>query len=228
VRSGAGAVDPDAAGSGAVRPAAARGRLALQLFLTLLILALVPGGWLKLGAFLLVWAATFRGLSLRELGVYAAVSALFAVMDIMAVRQGVFRFTSPDYLGLPVWEFGMWGFYVLHTVRMLDGPPPAGPLWKVLALAALFALPFVTLADQQALLLASALLFAVALGFFHEPADLRYVGYMIAVGAVVEYLGVWSGQWSYPANPPGGVAFWFVTMWGGIGLFTRRLLLRLL
>ena len=149
-------------------------------------------------------------------------------MDIMAVRQGVFRFTSPDYLGLPVWEFGMWGFYVLHTVRMLDGPAPSGPLWKVLTLAALFALPFVTLADQQALLIASTLLFAVALGFFHERADLRYVGYMIAMGAVVEYLGVWCGQWSYPANPPGGVAFWFVTMWGGIGLFTRRLLLRLL
>lgn len=149
-------------------------------------------------------------------------------MDIMAVRQGVFRFSSPDYLGLPVWEFAMWGFYVLHTVRMLHGRAPAGALWKVLALALLFALPFVTLADQQALLLASAILFALALGFFHERSDLVYAGYMIAVGAVVEYLGVWSGQWSYPMNPPGGVPLWFVTMWGGVGLFTRRLLLRLL
>ncbi len=148
-------------------------------------------------------------------------------MDIMAVRQGVFRFHAPDYLGLPVWEFVMWGFYVLHTQRMLRGPTPEGALWKVIALALLFAVPFVTLTDSRLLLLASGVLLALALAFFHERWDWRYVGYMIALGAMVEYAGVWSGQWSYPADPIGGVPAWFATMWGGVGLFTRRLLLRL-
>jgi len=188
----------------------------------------VPGGWTKLFVFILLWAATFRGLTPRELGVFAAVNVLFAIMDAMAVRQGVFRFTAPDYFGLPVWEFAMWGFYVLHALRMLGGPVPRGALWQVLALALLFAVPFATLADAQPLLAASGVLLALALAFFHERADWRYVGYMIALGALVEYTGVWSGQWAYPGDAPGGVPLWFVTMWGGVGLFTRRLLLRLL
>ena len=68
---------------------------------------------------------------------------------------------------------------------------------------------------------------ALALGFFHERQDLIYLGYMAVVGALVEYCGVWSGQWHYPGDSFGGVPLWFATMWGGIGLFTRRLILPL-
>jgi len=39
---------------------------------------------------------------------------------------------------------------------------------------------------------------------------------------------VHSGQWGYPGNPPGGVPLWFITMWGGIGLFMRRLIVPIL
>jgi hypothetical protein len=64
--------------------------------------------------------------------------------------------------------------------------------------------------------------------FFHEKLDLAYAGYMILVGALIEYTGVWSAQWGYPGSPPGGVPLWFITMWGGVGLFTRRLVLPIL
>jgi hypothetical protein len=50
---------------------------------------------------------------------------------------------------------------------------------------------------------------------------------MVLLGAVVEYTGVNAGQWSYPGDVPGGVPLWFATMWGGIGLFFRRLILPL-
>jgi len=44
------------------------------------------------------------------------------------------------------------------------------------------------------------------------------------MGAIIEYTGVWSGQWLYPGHPWSGVPLWFMPMWGGVGLFTRQLL----
>lgn len=200
----------------------------MQLAATLAVLAFVPGGWSKLFALLLCWALTFRVLTRRELLAYVSVCALFSLMDAMAVRQGAFVFNSPDVAGLPIWEFFMWGFYVLHCLRMLNGPVPRGSIQAAVALAALFALPFISLADQGLLLAASAALLALSLAFFHERGDWVYLGYMIVLGALIEYAGVWSALWHYPGNPPGGVPLWFITMWGGVGLFTRRLILPLL
>ena len=206
----------------------ARILLGLQLVLTLALLALVPGGWAKLLGFLICWLLTFGAIRRRELFIYISVSALFSLMDIMAVRQGVFRFYAPDFLGLPVWEFFMWGFYVFHCMRLLGGAVPRVSRFAVVALAVLFAIPFMTLTDSWMLLAASGAVLAIALAFFHERADLVYVGYMIIVGALIEYVGVWSGQWRYPGDPIGGVPLWFISMWGGIGLFTRRLIVPLL
>lgn len=202
--------------------------LGLQLPLTLALLAFVPGGWAKLLGLLLCWALTFGTITRLELVTYVLVSALFSLMDIMAVRQGVFAFNSPDFLGLPIWEFFMWGFYILHCLRLLGGPVPPGSRFAVVALAVLFAVPFVLLTDPWLLLAASGSALAVALAFFHDRDDLAYLGYMIVLGALVEYCGVWSGQWHYPGEPVGGVPLWFAAMWGGIGLFARRLILPLL
>lgn len=178
---------------------------------------------------MLLWAITFRGLSRPEVITCLGLNALFTAMNLGALHQGVFFFHHPDFLGMPVWEFFMWGFYVLHLIRMVGGAAPAeGRIWLALALAVAFAIPFSTIPDARMLLIVTALILGVALGFFHERLDLAYTGYMILVGALVEYTGVWSGQWGYPDAPPGGVPFWFVTMWGGVGLFTRRLVLPIL
>lgn len=71
----------------------------------------------------------------------------------------------------------------------------------------------------------SAALLAVCLALFNQRMDFAYAGYMAALGALFEYVGVWTDQWHYPGLPIGGVPVWFVTMWGGVGLFTRRLIL---
>jgi hypothetical protein len=220
---GASSADRVTADIGA-RPA----RYFAQLFGTLLVLAAVPGNALKLAGFAVIWATTFRRLTRAELVLFVLVCALFTGMNAGALQQGVFFFNHPDLLGMPVWEFFIWGFYVLHLIRMVDGPAPEGKLWLPLALAVAFAIPFSTIADAQMLLLATAIILGVALAFFHERLDLAYAGYMILVGALIEYTGVWSGQWGYPGDPPGGVPLWFVTMWGGVGLFTRRLVLPIL
>ena len=92
----------------------------------------------------------------------------------------------------------------------------------------MFAAAFGLIPDQVILLWVTAVLLAIGLGFFHECRDLAYVGYMVLLGAAVEYTGVHSGEWFYPNDPMGGVPLWFVTLWGGVGLFLRRLVLPIL
>jgi len=198
--------------------------LVAQLVLTLAALTLVPTNLGKLAALAGIWLITFRKLSKVEWLTFVGISVLFAGMDAMAVSQGVFRFESPDFLGLPAWEFVMWGFYVLHLLRMVGGPVPRGGRKLAVGLAIAFAVPFTMIPDPKWLFVASAVLLTVSFSFFHERFDWAYAGYMLLLGALVEYTGVWSGLWSYPSNPSTGVPIWFVTMWGGIGLFTRRLI----
>ena len=205
-----------------------RWRLLLQIPLTLAILALVPGNLAKLAALLLVWALTFGPLSRVEACFYAITCLFFTGMNGASLQQGIFAFRSPDVLGMPVWELFMWGFYLLHTRRMLNGPAPQGKRGAVWALAIAYSLAFSTIHDGQLLLAVTGALLLAGLVLFHERNDLAYTGYMIALGAAVEYTGVLSGQWHYPAPPPGGVPLWFLTLWGGVGLFLHRLVLPVL
>jgi hypothetical protein len=206
-------------------------RLAIpsQPLVSLLILLFVPTNAGKALALMVWWSLTFGKPTRREVLLFLAVNSFFMMMNAIALRQGIFAFSDPDFLGMPMWEPFMWGFYTLHTLRFVGGPPPPvhGGRWLVWALAAAFALCFATIGDATLLLLASAAVLAVALALFHESRDLAYTGYMIFVGALFEYAGVHSGLWSYPGDPPGGVPLWFATMWGGVGLFLRRLALPL-
>jgi hypothetical protein len=201
-----------------------RARLLVQLAATAAILGWAPGNLEKTALMLAVWVLGFKRIAKRELVVMAAVDVLFVVMNLAALQRGIFAFDHPDFLGMPLFEYLMWGFYTLHAIRFLDGATPRAG-WTIAALAAgIFALPFAAIADPGWLLVASAAALVLALALFHEPMDLLYAGYMAGVGAVVEHVGVATGQWHYPAEP-GGVPWWFIPMWAGVGLFTRRLLL---
>ena len=209
-------------------PRSVRARLLLQVLATIAILAFVPGNAAKLAALLVVWVIGFGKLSRAEWIVFIGINLLFMVMNIGALQKGVFRFINPDALGMPMYEFFMWGFYTLNTIRFLDGKAPRGRQWLVVVMAVALAIPFSTIGNAGLLTLVSGIILVISLALFHEPMDFAYVAYMVILGALIEYTGVWAGQWSYPENPPGGVPLWFITMWGGVGLFTRRLVLPLM
>lgn len=203
--------------------------LLLQIPLVLATIAWVPGNVTKLVVLLLVWAFTFRRLDKREAVFVVLACVFFTTMNAMSLKQGIFTFADPDIWGMPVYELLMWGFYLLHLHRLLDGPaPPQGRRTVAWVLALLYAAAFAAIADAQLLLMVTGGLLLLGLIFFHEPMDLAYTGYLIALGAAIEYTGVYSGQWHYPGNPVGGVPLWFITMWGGVGLFQHRLILPLL
>jgi hypothetical protein len=198
-----------------------------QLLATAAALGWVPGNAAKLITMLVIWGLGFGRIRRAELLAMAAVNLLFALMNWAALHRGIFGFDHPDALGMPVYEFLMWGFYTLHTIRFLDGAAPCGRL-LLAAAAALFALPFGVIGNPQLLLVASGLVLATCFALFREAMDLAYAGYMAALGALIEYVGVGTGQWHYPGQHIGGVPLWFLTMWAGVGLFTRRLILPVL
>jgi hypothetical protein len=202
-------------------------RYLTQLLLTLAILAFVPGNPIKLGSLLVTWALTFGRISRAELILFLAACLFFTAMNAASLRQGIFAFSDPDVIGMPVWELAMWGFYLLHTRRMLGGMAPCDARmrrWPVQLLAALYAAAFALIPEPELLLASTAVLLVIGLILHHEPADWAYTSYMVALGAAIEYTGVHAGLWHYPGNPPGGVPLWFVTLWGGVGFFLHRLL----
>ena len=77
----------------------------------------------------------------------AGVNVLFSLMDLGALHSGVFRFRHPDLLGLPIYEFFMWGFYTLNALRFVGRMPETPRLTLSLVLAALLFLPFATVAQ---------------------------------------------------------------------------------
>jgi hypothetical protein len=202
--------------------------LLAQVPATLAIIAWVPGNLEKLAAFFALWVVTFQKISKQEFLFFVAVCVFFTAMNAASLQQGIFVFSRPDILGMPAYEVFMWGGYLLHVKRLLEGPAPQGNRAFVWTLAILYAVSFAVIPNADALLLVTGGLLLTALFYFHEPLDLAYTGYLVFLGALVEYTGVYSNEWHYPGNPMGGVPLWFITLWGGVGLFLRRLILPML
>jgi hypothetical protein len=205
--------------------ASSRLLLLSQVPATLAVLAWLPTNFGKLAALLVIWALTFRRVTRAESIFFILASLFFTGMNAASLKQNIFAFVEPDVLGMPWYELVMWGFYLLHTRRVLNGPAPQSRTATVWTLALLYAAAFAAIPDQRLLLIVTAALLGIGLLLFHERRDIAYVVYMVLLGAAIEYTGVYSGQWHYPGNPPGGVPPWFITLWGGVGLFLHRLAL---
>ena len=202
--------------------------LFLQIPASLLIIAFMPTNFGKLAAFLTLWVLTFKKFSKLDLIFYIGVCIFFTLMNAASLKQGIFSFSEPDLLGMPIYEVFMWGFYLLHLKRVLGGAAPVGNRTVVWSLALSFAIAFAGIQDAKILTIVTGLLLVTGLILYHEPLDFLYTIYFIFFGAAIEYVGVHSGQWFYPGAPIGGVPLWFITLWGGVGLLMRRLLMPIL
>src|SRR3990167_6273904 len=98
--------------------------LLVQVPAVLAIIAWVPGNWSQLAALLVLWGITFQKLSKTEVLFVLGACLFFTAMNAASLSQGIFSFTFPDLLGMPVYELFMWGFYLLHLKRLLNGPAP--------------------------------------------------------------------------------------------------------
>lgn len=197
--------------------------LLLQLPATCFVIACLPGNDLKLAVLLLLWNSTFKHLRFAEILWFLGISTVFTIMNALALNKGVFFFSCPDILRMPVYEIFMWGFYTLHSVRLLGGTAPPGNKLPATLFGIAFSLPFSLIRDSDTMTNATFCLLLVGVVLHHEPLDLLYMAYFVIIGAMIEYVGVHSGQWYYPETHFGGVPLWFVSMWGGIGLLVHRI-----
>ena len=76
--------------------------LLLQVPLVMAILAFVPTNLGKLGALLVLWALSFGRLTRVEAVFFAVVCVFFTGMNAASLAQGIFAFTEPDLLRMPV------------------------------------------------------------------------------------------------------------------------------
>lgn len=199
----------------------------LQLMGTLVILFSPLSNLNKTMALLIFWLITFFPINVVELLLFISINIVFSVIDIMSIQKGIFFFNHPDIFGLPYYEFFMWGFYILHSTRVLG--VSFLPVTKIqviawLILVILYSLAFSHFVNSNTLLIATSSIICIFLSFFHAKQDWLYLAYFIFMGTLFEYLGVGFGEWGYPNPPWGGVAFWYVTLWGGVGVFAHRLL----
>jgi hypothetical protein len=197
--------------------------LLLQFLLTLFILGFIESNAVKVCLLLPLWWVSFGGLSKAEWIVFVIINVVFVISDLGAIRNGVFQFTYPDVLGLPYYELFMWGFYFLHTHRMLQTKYPPSVDAKVLVLAGIFSVFFGILSDPLWLLICTSGILLLTLVFYHDTEDLLFTFYMMCMGAAVEWVGLNRGLWIYPARDPLLASAQFVVMWGGSGLFLRRI-----
>ncbi|EFC41484.1 predicted protein [Naegleria gruberi] len=217
--------------------------LLLQLAVTLMTLAFVKGiSILKLVSFLICWNVTGLNMlkfSNTEWVFCVLVCACFTVLNYNSLSIGIFKFAKEDILLQPYWEFIMWPFYTLHTLRVIKAILPSkdeeadkpsifsetnrSDLLFNLVAALLMSCLFGVIRDSSTLFITSSLLLSLILIKFHSVHDVAHVVYMQLLGYLIEITGVLSGEWHYPSNPIGRIPLWFLTMWGSVGFFSYKL-----
>lgn len=171
-------------------------------------------------SFLLV----FKRLNLLEWSLFFGVSVFFTFMNAMAIQNGVFQFLSPDFLGLPWYEFLMWGMYVLHLKRFveiyfadeLNNFKISYYDFICLFLVAIF-FSVCGLKWQITILPLLVNIFYLT----YKNSKLLWLSYLyfIFMGGVLEFIGTRYLEWSYPSPDIAGVPLWYINVFGSFAIY---------
>ena len=195
--------------------------LVVQLVGTFGIMFFIENTLIALCMMLILWFVTFFPFTKQELVVFILACFFYTLGDVLVLNQGIFYFSDTDILGMPYYEPFMWGFYFLHTMRMLGGSSPKqalpGLIFSFIVVA--------TLAYFSNTQLVSWLLIAIVLGgllVFRTQKDFEYVIYLLGFGLVLEYAGTYFGEWTYSID---NYVLWWVATWALSGLILYRTIL---
>ena len=194
-------------------------RVHLQLPATLLIVFFIPSNLARLLLLCIAWLCLFWPLHKKELIAFLVINIIFTINNHMAIQNGIFQFAEPDLFLLPYFEFVMWGFYLIHSHRVVKPKWPQS--WKAgpIILTVLFSMCFSLSPNQDILLYSSSTVILLSTAIYRNKNAIQLGLYMIVLGALIEYFGVYFQLWNYPKPYPGGVAFWFATLWYGVGFY---------
>lgn len=204
-----------------------RARVALALLLTLTALHIVHDRRLVVLLLVLIWFALYRPFRTPEPVAFAIAAGFFLFQNHVSLKAGLFEFRFKDILLMPYYEPFLWGFYFLSMKRFVSGydAEPLGIDPRAIAAVVVTSIAFSGFAtNSRALFFATACSTAFLFVLFHSRRDVSWALCALALGFVVEFFGVSTGLWWYPAPDVFGIPFWFATMWISVGLLGRRFL----
>ncbi len=195
--------------------------LVVQLVGTFGIMFFIENTLIALCMMLILWFVTFFPFTKQEIVVFMMTCFFYTLGDIVVLNQGIFYFSDQDILGMPYYEPFMWGFYFLHTMRMLGGSASQRALHGLLfSLIVVATLVYFTNTE-----LVSLLLIAIVLGgllVFKTQKDFEYVFYLFGIGIILEFAGTYFGEWVYTIDD---YLLWWIATWALSGLILYRAIL---
>lgn len=196
----------------------------MPLAIVIFVLAMPVSNIFKMLTFLLVMFLFLQPKGWKEYLVIIVSNIVFVVSDIGAINAGFFRFATPDFLGLPSWEFVAWGFWIFYAYRLLPKHFSTNLQLPALMGGIAFSLSFILIENREMLLVVSIGIIVLSLKFLKSINNYYYIGYFALIGLAVEITGLSFHLWTYPNSNLIIAAAQFLVMWAGIGLFFRNLI----
>lgn len=195
----------------------------LQFIITLLLSTFIPNNYLKTIALLIFWGISFYPIAKLEIIFFITSSFLFVVANFGALKNLTFDFAVKDIFLMPYNELFMWGFYCLNAHRFINVEAKARVNIKKLLLYIVgFATTFSVVHNENVLCGILLLIFIIALLNFKSQRGIKYIGYFLFMGIVVETLGLSFNLWNYPHAIYFPIPIWAPLMWSNIGLIMSQ------
>lgn len=199
----------------------------IQLLITVLIFCFFPEGLSKPIALLTWWLISFEKISKQELLLFIVCAMSFSLLNFPAIQKGVFVFQEQNLVGMPFYEYIMWGFYILFGYKHLPLNAYTKIEWHTWVVILFFIIFFFGFSENVLFktIFTSLILFG-ALLIYRTKKDVYAVLFFMILGIVIEFSGVYFKQWSYPDlhMTVVGVPLWSISFWGGIGFLFIELL----
>ena len=179
---------------------------------------------IKLLVVLATFYVVFGKLTKEEVYLFIGVNLFFTFMNYMSIVNGIFAFTSPNLIGLPWYEFCMWGVYVMHLKRVTEIFFYKEFVCYQVNIVDFVCVGLVVLVFSACKDKSAVTIFPLIINMFYlyqKKSKLLVSNYLyfIVIGGILELAGTNGGQWSYPKPDFYGVPFWYVNVFGSFAIY---------
>lgn len=197
--------------------------MAFQLIATMAIIFCITYTPLQMGLLIILWSITFLPLTLSEIILFILTCTVYTLGSLLILERNVFQFSHPDVWKITYSYIFIYGFYFLHTKRVLGDAKIDNP-WPGFIFGLFMIGIFCFSANELTLDILLSILFISGLIIFRSKHDLYFVGYLLLTLIPMEFLGIYTGEWYYTFLYP--IIFWILYI-GNSGFILNRTLLPL-
>lgn len=195
--------------------------LTFQLIATMAIIFGITYTPLQMSLLVILWSITFLPLTLSEIILFILTCIVYTLGSLLILERNVFQLSHPDIWKITYSYIFIYGFYFLHTKRVLGDSEVSNP-WPGFVFGLCMMTIFFFISNELALDILLSILFITGLVIFRRKRDLYYVGYLILILIPMEFLGIYSGEWHYTFIYP--IIFWFLYISNSGFILNRTLL----